>query len=1064
MLKLFVGFILLLFSHAVLGQEKLVRGVVTDPEGLTVIGASVIQEGTQNGVMTDIDGKYSLTVPEDATLVFSYVGYGTQTHSVAGLIELNVVLSEDLQVLSEVMVVAFGTAKKEAFTGSAKVLDSGELMKSQNSNVAQSLSGKVSGVQLVNASGEPGAAPQIVIRGIGSINAGTEPLWVVDGVPYDGDINNINPSDIASMTVLKDAASNALYGARGANGVIMVTTKKPQHGDATISVDYKFGVNSRATQLYETISNPAMYYETHYKALKNNYLGQGYSDYDAHVLANRNVAGDASVGGLGYQVYDVPLHQSFISINGKVNPEATLGRVVPYMGVKYYLAPENYEDEIFDNSFRHEANVSFMQSHEKGSVYSSFGYLKNQGIVDNSSMERFTARLRADYRIKKWLNAGMNIGYTNTSYDMIANTGNSNSSSNIFAFVANMAPIYPMYVRDGEKNILYNDAGVKMYDYGDGMNVGLTRSAYAKSNAYGDSQLDINKVNGNAVMGNAFFDFDLYENLSLVINGGVSYDGSKMTQMNNPYFGQFAPEGGVLRKTQSTALSYNLQQILKYDLYIGKHTLNTMVGHEYYYDRYEYLGASKSTIFSPETPDLDGAIVDRQTATSGTSIYNNEGIFARVQYDYSGKYFASASYRRDASSRFHPDNRWGNFWSAGGAWIMSKEAFLQDTDALDMLKFKFSIGSQGNDNIGNGRYADLYQVSNSGGDISLVFAQKGNKDITWETNLNMNVGFEFDLFKGILSGGVEFFHRQTTDMLFNFPVATSLGYASYYDNIGDMHNTGVELDLNVAAIRTQNFEWRIGLNLTHVQNKLTMLPKENQTINVDGHNGFINGMSFYGEGLPLNTFYLKKYAGVSETGESLWYVKEKNAAGEMVTNTTNVHSEASYYLCGDPTPSIFGGFNTSFAYKGFDLSLNFTYQVGGQVYDSGYAALMSSPTGDRLGMNFHVDLLEAWTPTNTEGNIPRMQYGDTDTSASSDRFLTDASYLNLQNVNFGYTFPENWVKKLHLSNLRLAVMGENLFYVSSRRGLDARYSFTGETNNTTYSPIRTVSANLSFKF
>ncbi len=1058
-MRLFAFLNVFLFSLLAIAQTNSVSGVVNDSHGFPIIGATVIVDGTGQGMITDTDGRFSIEVSDNDKVTISYIGYVSQTFDMKGVNSLNVVLQEDVENLGEVVVVAFGTANKVAFTGSAKVINSDEIAKSQTPNVAERLSGKVAGVQMVNSSGQPGSSPQILIRGIGSINADTRPLWVVDGVPYDGDINNINPSDITSMTVLKDAASNALYGARGANGVVMITTKKPGKGDASVTVDYKIGMNSRALQSYATIDNPAMYYEMHYLALKNNLMSLGYSDYDAHVLANSRVAGPAEDGGLGYQVFDVPLHQNFIGINGKLNPQATLGRVVNSNGKQYYLAPDNLEDCVFRTSMRQEVNVALTQANDRGSIYNSYGYLDNQGIVANSNMKRFTARLKADYKIKNWLKAGANVLYTNTKYDVLANIGSANSSSNLFAYVANMAPIYPLYVRDGDKNVLTNDEGVKLYDCGDGMNLGLVRAAYAGSNAYGDTQLNINENDGNAVNANAYLDFTLYDNLSLLINGGLSFDETRSTMVNNPYFGQLAPDNGIVSKSHYRVLTYNLQQILKYNICQGQHSVNFMLGHEYYNDKFYSLGASKSNMFSRAIPELDGAIYDRQQAYSSLIEYNNEGFFARAQYDYDSKYFGSGSYRRDASSRFHPDNRWGNFWSVGGAWIISKEDFMIGIDWVDMLKAKSSIGSQGNDMIGNHRYTDLYQVSNSGGDMSLVFVQKGNKDITWETNINFNVGVEFELLKNRVSGGVEYFNRSTSNMLFNFPVATSLGYASYYANVGDMRNRGVELDLSFAPIRNEYLQWYVNLNLTHVKNRITMLPDLHKTIEVDGYKGFTTGGYFFGEGLPTNTFYLKRYAGVSESGESLWY-QEKDGK----TLTTNVHSEADYYLCGDPTPDLFGGFGISLLYKGFDFSVNFSYQVGGLVYDSAYASFMSSPTAGHLGMNYHKDLLDAWTPSNSISDIPRLQYGDSDTGARSDRFLTNASYLNLQNVNIGYSLPKRVLKKLKLKNLRVALMGDNLYYVSARQGLDPRYSFSGLANNTTYSPIRSISANISFKF
>lgn len=359
-------------------QQLQVTGTVKDHTGNPVAGATILVEGSTTGTTSNADGSYSITAPSDATLLVSFIGYQPQQIAVAGKSRIDITLKEDTQSIDDVIVVAFGTAKKEAFTGSATVIKSDDIAKSQQSNVAQALAGKVAGVQLTNSSGQPGAAPDIRIRGFSSLNAGNSPLWIVDGMPYSGDLNNLNPNDIESMTVLKDAASNALYGARGANGVVMITTKKAKSKDAIITVDAKWGVNSRAVKDYEYITNPAQFYETHYNALKNYYLDSGMSTMEAHLKANQNLTGSANDGGLGYMVYTVPEGQEFIGINGKVNPQATLGRRLVYEGQEYYVRPDDWTDAAFRTSLRQEYNISIAGSGDKTSVYASFGYLNTK--------------------------------------------------------------------------------------------------------------------------------------------------------------------------------------------------------------------------------------------------------------------------------------------------------------------------------------------------------------------------------------------------------------------------------------------------------------------------------------------------------------------------------------------------------------------------------------------------------------------------------------------------------------------------------------------------------------
>ena len=1063
----FAAMAMLALSATALAQNITVKGTVKDGTGEGIVGASlVLQSNNTIYAMTDVNGAFTLNVPSNGVLEVNCMGYEAVLIPVNGHTTLNIVLKDDAQMLEETIVVAFGTATKESFTGSAKVVKSEELSRSQVSAVTAALTGKVAGVQTTASSGAPGSTPSIRIRGFSSISAGNAPLYVVDGMPYDGDINNINPADVESMTVLKDAASNALYGARGANGVIMITTKRSREREAVITLDSKVGVNTKALQNYEVITNPAMYYETHYKALYDSYINDGYNAADAWVRSNNVITGPAASGGLGYQIYNVPSDQRFIGSNGKINPAATLGNVVSYNGQNYLIQPDNWEQEAYRNSIRQEYNLSVSGGGEKSNIYASVGYLSNSGITENSDMRRLTARLRADYQAKPWARISGNVSYTNFNYNSLSDDGSSNSTSNIWAFTSQIAPIYPLYIRDGEGNKIVDKNGFIMMDYGDGeMNAGLTRPFITNANGLMAARLNTRNSEGNAFSANGSADLSFLKYFKFTFNASMSLDETRSTTIQNPYYGQFVSSGGSISKGHSRSFNMNVQQLLNYTQTFGRYTVSAMIGHEWYDSKGTYVGASKKKMFSQQNHELDGAVVDNQSATSYTSEYNNEGYFVRAQFDDNNTLFLSASFRRDASSRFHPKHRWGNFWSVGAAWIISKETWF-NSSWVDMLKLKASYGSQGNDNISDYMYTDTYNIIPSDGEIAVTFDSKGKEDITWETNRNFNVGAEFTLFKGILDGSVEYFNRTTTDMLFGFTVAPSLGYTGYYDNVGDMRNHGVELSLTANIINKKDFQWSVNVNATKVLNKILYLHDDVKTLNLDGYDGYNSGSYFYGEGLPLYTRYLKKYAGVDpNTGESLWWKKTLDDDGNLVSEEkTSNYSAASYYVGDNSIPKWYGGFGTTFYWKGFDFAVNFSYQIGGKAYDSGYATFMAPPTAGNTGNNFHVDVLKSWTAENPSTTIPRFVYGDVYTAYTSDRFMTDASFLNIENINIGYTFPAKWTRKVGIQSLRLYAACENVYYWSARKGFDPRSSFSGGSRFASYVPVRTLSGGLTFKF
>lgn len=1072
----------LFLSIGIALAQSQVTGTVTDETGEPVAGAGVKVVGTKMGTATNSDGHFSLSAPANSTLEITFIGM--EPKRVKAGRNLNISLVPNDQTLDEVMVVAYGTAKKSAFTGSAAVVKAEDIGKVQTTNAMEALKGKVSGVQLTQSTGQPGTTPTIRIRGIGSIRASNSPLYVVDGSPFDGDINTIAPSDIETMTVLKEASAAALYGARGANGVVIITTKSGANkGNSSITVDAKWGSNSRQLPDYNYISSPAGYYETWYKGLENYAVNTwGYSQAQANAWANQNITADNSYG-LGYNVYTVPTGQNLIGLNGKLNPNATLGNYVTNNGTTYYITPDDWTDATYRNALRQEYTVTATGSTQKSNFYASANYLDLKGITVGSEYKRFASRLKADYQIKKWLKVGMNVNYTHYDNDKVSGDGSSGSSGNMFSMTT-MAPIYPLYIRDANGNIIQHEASHRpLYDFGDGEYLGLTRPFLSQANPLCNAYVDTYNTNGNTVNAVGTIDIDLPYGFRFSSTNSAYVDEYRGKQSTNPWFGQYASSNGIAEVSHGRTWSYNYQQLLKWHQIYGKHDISAMFGHEYYRRRVYSLGGTNNGMFSNDIVELSAAIATYAISTSSTSDYNTEGFFGQAQYNYDNKYFASASYRRDASSYFAPEHRWGNFWSLGAAWLINKEKWF-DVNWIDELKLKASYGEQGNDNIGYYNYITTYNIVNSNGSLALTPRQLGNDKISWEKGGEFNLGLEFSLFKSRLTGSVEYYYRKTSDMLSWFSLPASFGFTGYYDNIGDMRNTGIEFELRGDIISTKDLTWSAYANITTNSNKILTIADANKVQTVDGVQGYSSGNYFYGEGKPIYTWYMYKYAGVDqETGEALYYKNtyekvdgkivyydangnkcestDKGARPKVIgQETTNSTSDADEYLVGDANPDAFGGFGTSLSWKGFDFGIDFTYQLGGLCYDSDYASAMTMSRGHAM----HSDILNAWTPTNKTSNVPRLQFNDKYTAATSDRFLTSASYLNLQNITLGYTLPKNIVKKIGLANLRVYCSAENVWLWSKRQGMDPRQSTSGSVSSQYYSPIRSISGGITVTF
>ncbi len=1069
---------LFLFLEGALAQVP-VRGLVTTAEdGEPVVGASVKVEGTQTGTITDTEGRFSLTVPSVGTkLLVSYIGMKSQT--VKASKDMKIVLESDNQQLDDVMVVAFGTQKKSAFTGAASVVDSKELSKHISTNVVNSLSSSVPGLQIRGTSGAPGAGNgSINIRGISSLESGTTPLVIVDGAPYPASLSNIPQEDIESVTVLKDAASAALYGARGASGVIIITTKKGNTQEAKVTVDMKWGSNSRAVQDYDTFTDPGAYYEAYYGMLYNYYFyGSGLSTVAANQKAN-----SAMLSQLGYNVYTVPDNQQLIGLDGKLNPKATLGRSYKASnGETYYMTADNWNDAAYSDALRQEYNISVSGGNTRSSFYASAGYLKDDGVIEYTGYERINARIKADYQAKKWLKVGANVGFVHSTTENNANMGTGLGSGNLLYYTSLMAPIYPIYVRvldaNGNPTIRTDSYGNPQYDYGvpaSNFVDSPARAFMAQGNPLGTNRYSKNESKGNQFNGTLTAEITFTDWLKMNISSNANLGLTNGSNYDNMLYGGAVSVNGRLVKSQSNTLRTNNSQTLNFHKLFGRHDVDVMAGHEYYRQKTRYLDGTSSGGFSPSILELN-AFAKVEDNNSYTTFYNVEGWFGRALYNYEEKYFASASYRRDASSRFSKKDGkwWGDFWSLGAAWAMHKEPWFK-VDWLNNLKLKVSIGQQGNDNVGNYYYTNLYTLTKaSDTQMAPTFSLLGNPNLTWETTTNFNVGVEFGILNNLVSGSLDVYNKKISDMLFWLSMPESVGTRGYYGNIGDMRNRGFELNLTVNPIRTRDINWTISGSISHNSTKILKLPSQ-QTMDYGGYvdNGTGNNC-WYTVGGPLYNAFLPKYAGVSETGEALYYVDTSvpesdrtNYPSTKMDATTTDWNRAGRYTTGSLLPKASGGFTTSFSAYGFDASLTFDYQIGGKVYDRRYAQLMTPGTGSggSNGNNFSVDVLKAWSPNNTSSNIPRFWYGDQFTASESDRFLVSASYLNFQSFTLGYTLPKRLLRLTPLDSVRFYVAGENLCFWSARKGLDPRYSYARNEYVNVYSPVRNVSGGIQVTF
>ena len=1037
----------------VIAQTRKVTGIVISAEdNEPIIGASVMAKGTTIGTVTDVNGTFSLEIPNATkVLTFSFVGMVGKDVPVQNM--MRVVLNTALTELDEVMIVAYGTAKKSSFTGSAANIKSEKLENLQAASLTKALEGAAPGIQVTGSTGMPGDNAKIHIRGVGSVNASNDPLYVVDGAPFDGDISTINTEDISSITVLKDATSAALYGARGANGVIMVTTKKGTSGKVQLNAKVNLGVVSRAIPEYDRVST-GEYYELMWEGWRNALVNNnGYTHEQADAVAS---GGDKNgiVGKLGgYNSYNVANDQ-LIGADGKLNPNARL------------LYNDDWNKELARTALRQEYNVSVNGGTQNSTFFASASYTNEEGMVRWSDFERFTGRVGLTSQINSWLkvDAGLSGATSNQNGFLAEGT----YTTNPFYYGRMMAPIYPVYQYDGNGQVVKDGNGDPMYDMGGGSSpyawAGHTRQYAPNSNLMVTLPLDDRSTERNMISARVSAEIKFLKDFTLKISGNTDISNDYKTTYQNNMYGDAEGVSGRSTKNYIKKNSYTFNQILTWNKSFGNHNLALLGGHENYMYTYRYLEATRTGFTIPTTEIVAGSVAEG--STSYTNEYSLEGYLFQANYDYANKYYLSGSFRYDGTSRFHKDARWGTFWSLGASWRLSEEDFIKEYTWIDNLKLTASYGKQGNDNIldewGDPIYfgwQSLYSFDdkNNGNLNGAVHSQLLNKKLEWEKNSNLNVGVELALFD-FLRGEIDVFNRVSSNLLFKAPKPQSVGIEYMWQNIGTMRNTGLEVMLGFDIFKKSDFRWSLDLNATFFRNKITKMPKDS-----DGNpQEIINGTKKLSEGHSIYEFWLREYAGVDpEDGSALYYKDIEEGNGNVTgRETTKDQNAAGYYYMGDAIPDLYGGFTNSFSYKGFDLSVFFSYQIGGKMYDSNYASLMHPGS---FGTHWSADIKNRWQKPGDITDVPRLQNSYPAANAASSRWLVNASYLALKNVTLSYTLPKPIQNKLDMKGCKVFLTGDNLFLLCKRKGMDPQQSFNG-TSDYTYVPNRVVSLGINVTF
>lgn len=1062
--KLFLIVLLISCGFSGIAQDIKITGTVYDADNKEPIPyASVSVKGTTISALAGDNGTYTISVPKDAVLLFFCMGYAQLEVPVNGQSVVNAYLNVDAQKLDDIVIVAYGTAKKESLTGAVQSVSAKSIETRPVSNVVSALEGTLSGVQINNTSGEPGSGPSIRIRGFTSVTGVNSPLYVVDGVPYDGSTADLNSSDIESISVLKDAASAALYGNRAANGVVLITTKRGKSDVFRVTADVQQGFYSRGTKEYEKV-DAYDWMELRWRAIRNSYLSDPSSKYNTPESAAEITNKEFFASGI-YNIFNKTDDQVF-DANGMLTAGTQIKQNI--VGDLDWFKP------IQRVGHRQQYNISGDGATEKSNFFFSVNYFDEKGYIKTSDIRRFTGRSNVSISPRKWVKLGLSLS---GSYRESNFTSQSSSTgyANPFYFARYMAPIYPVHLHDlssDNGDYVLDALGNRIYDWGQK----YTRTQNNGRNVVYEGQLDKDKFSKLSLDGTAFTEINFLKDFTFTIKGNYQLANSQERTYNNAILGDGKGSNGRASRTIYKYKTYNFQQQLVWKKTFGNlHNVDILLGHENYSSNYIYLYGYKTGQTFADKLDLIN-FSEITTLTDYDSNYKTESYLSRARYNYDNKYFLEASFRTDGSSRFHPDYRWGNFWSAGFSWVISKEKWMQNiSDKVNSLKFRTSYGEVGNDqSVGRYAYMALYDLTFNG---QLPAAYKGQyeaKDIKWESTNSFGAGIEgrfFDRFN--LS--VEYFDKRSKDLLFDLFLPLSAGAidfsvltANVTKNIGTSSNRGWEIAFDVDVLSNDNFNWNIGANATFLKNKITKLPEQNK-------DGIVSGTKKYVEGRSMYDYWLYQFVGVDQmTGKSLLEIDTDRYYGanaedgkaaipaqylvningkEYTTYTTYAKKDWS----GSVIPKVFGSFSTNINWKNFSANAIFTYSLGGKTYDNAYSSMMgvsSSPYA------IHKDALKAWNGvpegiTETSANridpngIPvNDTYLDTYTSVgTSNRWLTSASYLVFKNLNVGYSLPNSLCKKLDISSLRLSCGVENLFTITARRGMDPQQSFSGVPGN-----------------
>ena len=1039
MKKLILVFILSFCIVGAMLAQRTVTGTVTDESGETLIGASVLVKGSDGiGTTTDLNGIFSVEVPDGYDiLMFSYTGYATIEQTLAASNVVNVTLKVN-NILDEVIVTAFGLSTKKDFTGAADVVTSKDLALRNATSPISAIEGRATGVQFTSASGQPGSSPSIVIRGVGTLNGSTDPLFIVDGMQYEGNLNTINQEDIESFTILKDAASTALYGSRAANGVVIITTKSGNNGDIKVSVNTNFGMVDRGIPFYDEVT-PGQYYETMWEALKNSNAGGG-----DPAFASANIYNN-----LGYNPFDVP-NDEIVGEDGKLNPNANL----IYKSLDWYDAMEQ-------TGFRQNYNINVSGGGDRHKIFFSTSYLEEEGYVVTTDFNRLTTRLNAEFEVNDWMTMGgiTNVALSNSVGPTSAGAG---SIVNPFGFAKNIGSIYPVYVNDLQGNLVNDEGGNPIFDNGEGFPEYNINSRPVNQGRHALQELFLNDERSrNNTYGFRFFtDFRLMEGLNIRLNYGRDINEGVAKEYENNIIGDAQPTGRY-GETRFRRDVENFTQVLTYNKSFAKvHNVGITAGHESFDRNYSENNALAIEQVAEGIFEFDN--FSTPIRVGGFSTENKlEGYFLRANYNYDNRYYISASARRDGTSVFSSESRWGNFYSVGAAWRIDQEKFMEDIGFIDRLKIRTSYGQVGNNDLNDFFISQpRYGLTSNAGSPAIIWSDIGNSALQWETAGSFDVALEFTLFNNFLDGTLEYYQKNNTDLLYDLPIAPSNGLNTFPSNAADMINSGIELALTGHILSKSEFTWDLTLQASTFKNEITSLPDP-----------FVTGSKRWEEGRSRFDFYLLHTAEVDPaTGEQLFLMFEIDEDGNSVPvmvdgvqETTNDWTATERaYTEDNSIPDVLGSIANRFSYKGFSLDVLINYGIGGTFLDNGYSAMMHSGA---YGRSLHPDILNAWRNPGDVTDVPKMQNGNVDlVRTQSTRFLTDASFWNIKNVNIGYAINRATAERLGLENLRISLTGENLYLKSKRTGLDPQYNLFGTPVGNDFSPSRIFSVGLNATF